>query len=140
MKITYDPNLAAYELDFEDGSPVRRVSHEAFEEARPGVQGGEFHDDELTDEEAEDAVRRLGGRGRYDRLPTDTDVSLVAVAHALGEVGLELPVLHVSSYSYPAAVDLAEHLPGLQIHIDPRLGWDEWFVSYGGRRVGSPGA
>lgn len=93
----------------------------------------------------------------YERLPTNADLTHGSAQIALEALGATVavetsPVLHVPAvgwrdhnggrgdwFPFMDAIGIALR-NGMRLMIDPSLDdMDEWYIEYGGRRVGSPG-
>lgn len=80
---------------------------------------------------------------KYERLGScGIDLCVVALRDALGMLGYTPPVLRVHSEGLVTAWRIASVVPGgIAVEVDQDIkDWDEWYIEWNGRRVGSEGA
>ena len=78
----------------------------------------------------------------YERFEIDMDVSYMSVCEALGRAGFTFPRLYVAKENLAYAIEvnrLLGHVMNIEV-IPGATDMDEWWVEFGDKCVGSPGA
>ena len=73
---------------------------------------------------------------RYQRMSPPQMLCRSTAEEALAKLGLDWPTLHVGYGAWAAACEIVRSAP-MNLKMESSLGHYEWYVEWGGKRVGS---